>query len=95
MLLLPLKQVFSKKSAFYVRYLLNNITVMLIPKIQNIILLLKFSQKKKQKKIFAHGVSFTPSDFVNVPHFTLKMEFSKLKLPESMFFLLRAIIKFL
>ena len=47
------------------------------------------------KKWFAHGVSFTLSDFVNVPHFPLKMEFSKLKLPGGMFFLLRAIIKVL
>ena len=47
------------------------------------------------KKWFAHGVSFTLSDFVNVPHFSLKMEFSKLKFPGGMFFLLRAIIKFL
>ena len=32
---------------------------------------------------------------MNVPHFPLKIEFSKLKLPGGMFFLLRAIIKFL
>ena len=39
------------------------------------------------KKWFAHGVSFTLSDFVNVPQFTLKMEFSKFKLPGGMFFI--------
>ena len=35
MLLRSLKQVFWKKSAFYVRYFDNNITMMLIPKVQN------------------------------------------------------------
>ena len=35
MLLRSLKQVSSKKSAFCVRYLHNNITMMLIPKVQN------------------------------------------------------------
>ena len=35
MLLRSLKQVFSKKSAFYVRYLDNNITMMPLPKVQN------------------------------------------------------------
>ena len=35
MLLCSLKQVFWKTSAFYVRYLQNNITMMLIPKVQN------------------------------------------------------------
>ena len=35
MLLRSLKQVFSKKSAFYVRYLHNNIPMMPIPKVQN------------------------------------------------------------
>ena len=35
MLLRSSKQVFWKKSAFYVRYLQNNITMMLIPKVQN------------------------------------------------------------
>ena len=34
MLLRSLKQVFWKKSVFYVRYLQNNITMLLIPKVQ-------------------------------------------------------------
>ena len=35
MLLRSLKQVVWKKSVFYIRYLRNNITMLLIPKVQN------------------------------------------------------------
>ena len=35
MLLCSSKQVFWKKSAFYIRYLRNNITMLLIPKVHN------------------------------------------------------------
>ena len=46
MLLRSLKQVFWNKPAFYVRYLRNNITVLLIPKVQNKTFMLLKTQRQ-------------------------------------------------
>ena len=66
MLLRSLKQVFWKKSVFYVRYLQNNITMLLIPKVQLKILLLNFPQQVLFLKMFFYTLSF----YVKVSHFS-------------------------
>ena len=63
---LCLKQVFWKNSKCYVRYLHNNFTMMLIPKFQIKLLLLKSSQKK----FTCWQCFYLHSHFVNVPHIT-------------------------
>ena len=58
---------FESSHFMYLCYLHNNITMVLIPKVQN-----KASNSYIfSKKKFADSVSFTLSHFVNVPHFSL------------------------
>ena len=62
------KQVFRKKSAFYIRHLHNNVTMLLIPKVQN-----------KASNLVVDSV-FLLYQFLNVSHFCLSM---KLKFESS------------
>ena len=72
MLLHCLKRVFWKESAFYVWYIHNNITMLLIPKAQNKAL-------NVLNKIFFADSIFSLFQFVNNSHFSLQMESLKLK----------------
>ena len=66
MLLRSLKQVFWKKSAFYIHYLHNNITMLLIPKAQN-----QASTSQMFLTKFISWKWFLLFQLVNVPHFSL------------------------
>ena len=80
MLLRPLRQVFWKKSAFYIRHLHNNITILLIPKVQN---------KTSLKKIYLIRSSFTLSVCECLTFFFINGIFKTLiaqKLPRCIFF---------
>ena len=71
MLLLSLKHVFWKRSTFYVRFLQNNTSMLLILKVQD-----KSSTSQIfSKKIFVDSVSFTFFHFVNIHIFLYKWNF--------------------
>ena len=75
MLLRSLKQVFWKKSVFYIHYFHNNITMLLIPQCSYFLHVLK-------KIYFLIAISYFFSLWIIdliVLHFYLKMEFLKLK----------------
>ena len=95
MLLRSLKQVFWKRSAFYVRYLHNNTSMLLILKVQNKGSTCWFSQ---QKKLFVDSV-LLHSFILWIFTFFFTNEFFlyklNLKAPWRHVFLLTAAIKFL
>lgn len=74
MLLLSLKQIVWKKSAVYVCYLHNYMTLLLIPKVQ---IKLRFYFLNFLNKFYL--LIFLFFYFVNIPHFSLEIEFFKLK----------------
>ena len=71
MLLRSLKQVFWKRCAFYVRYLQNNTSMLLILKVQK----KSYTSQISSKKIFVDSVSFTLFHFENIHIFLYKWNF--------------------